>query len=548
MHCISVTYKKAPVDVREKFAWSNREIDRLQNEQAVLDSEYGMVVLSTCNRSEIYFSSDIGMEKMRSLVKSYKDVSDELYDEFADEYLDEAAAKHLFAVTCGMDSMVLGEDEVQRQVKDAYQFAHELGKTGLEMNMLFQGALRCSRKIKAETEIKYLPVSVGTLTANFAAEFASRLGRNANVLMLGASGKIGRVVVKDMLDIGCFNMYCTRRQHHPDFGNDDLNDIVTVVDYDDRYSFMNDADIVVSATKSPHCVIKKAETEANIDDHKDRLLIDLAVPRDIEPEVADIQGVSLYDIDYIKTMSEENNRKKAELRNEMDRIIDEVYGEVIEDFGFSLLMAEKKELFGKEPELRKKIGKMRKEGSSLAEIKEAIAIGEFAEEKEDARPKTSPGYFPLMISLADKKVLIVGAGAAAKYKIRSLADAGADLTVLAPELSPEAEQFVDKMRVLRKEYEQGDAEGFDIVVAATNNSAVNEQVINEAKSAGALVCSGEKPKTGDFIFPAILRKKDYQVAISTDGRDPHAAHELKKKINSGLAGNLADMVPTKDAR
>lgn len=77
------------------------------------------------------------------------------------------------------------------------------------------------------------------------------------------SGKIGRVVVKDMLDIGCFNMYCTRRQHHPDFGNDDLNDIVTVVDYDDRYSFMNDADIVVSATKSPHCVIKKAETVGN---------------------------------------------------------------------------------------------------------------------------------------------------------------------------------------------------------------------------------------------------------------------------------------------
>ena len=77
---------------------------------------------------------------------------------------------------------------------------------------------------------------------------------------------------------------------------------------------------------------------------------------------------------------------------------------------------------------------------------------------------------------------------------------------------------------------------------------MNEQVINEAKSAGALVCSGEKPKTGDFIFPAILRKKDYQVAISTDGRDPHAAHELKKKINSGLAENLADMVPTKDAR
>ena len=191
MHCISVTYRKAPVEVREKFAWSNREIDHLQNEPAVQDSEYGMVVISTCNRSEIYFSSDIGMEAMRELVKKYKGVDDGLYEKYADEYLDEEAAKHLFEVTSGMDSMVLGEDEVQRQVKDAYQFAHELGKTGLELNMLFQGALRCSRTIKANTDIKYLPVSIGTLTANYAAEFANKLGRKANVLMLGASGKIG---------------------------------------------------------------------------------------------------------------------------------------------------------------------------------------------------------------------------------------------------------------------------------------------------------------------------------------------------------------------
>ena len=88
MHCISVTYRKAPVEVREKFAWSNREIDHLQNEPAVQDSEYGMVVISTCNRSEIYFSSDIGMEAMRELVKKYKGVDDGLYEKYADEYLD----------------------------------------------------------------------------------------------------------------------------------------------------------------------------------------------------------------------------------------------------------------------------------------------------------------------------------------------------------------------------------------------------------------------------------------------------------------------------
>ncbi len=546
MHCISVTYRKAPVEVREKFAWSNRDIDRLQNEQAVQDSEYGMVVISTCNRSEIYFSSDIGMEAMRGLVKQYKGVDDSLYEKYADEYLDEEAAKHLFEVTSGMDSMVLGEDEVQRQVKDAYQFAHELGKTGLELNMLFQGALRCSRTIKANTDIKYLPVSIGTLTANYAAEFASRLGRKANVLMLGASGKIGSVVVKDMIDLGCFNMYCTRRSHHLDFDDNDPSSGVTVIDYDERYSLVNDADIIISATKSPHCVIKKEPLEVNISDHKNRLLIDLAIPRDIEPEAAEVEGVQLYDIDFIKTMSEENNRKKAELRKEMDKIVDEVYGEVQEDFRFSLLMAEKKELLDKDPDLRKKVYKMRSE-SSLDEIRSLIEAHEFSEKNEGARSADSPGYFPLMIDLSGKRVLVVGAGQAAKYKIRSLVEAGADLTVIAPSLSGEAEGFADRMHYLKKAYKAGEASGFDIVVAATNDSTVNDRVLYDAKKAGAIVCSAEKPKTGDFIFPAVLRKKDYQVAISTDGVDPHAAKQLKQRIAAGLEDQLSDMVEVKNA-
>ena len=168
--------------------------------------------------------------------------------------------------------------------------------------MLFQGALKCSRKIKAETEIKYLPVSIGTLTANYAAEFASKLGRKAKALVLGASGKIGGVVVKDMIDLGCFDMYCTMRKHHIELDDDRYSEL-TEIDYEDRYSVINDADVVISATKSPHCVILKDEVEANLDDHRERLMIDLAIPRDIEKEVGDIEGVSLYDVDFIKTIS-----------------------------------------------------------------------------------------------------------------------------------------------------------------------------------------------------------------------------------------------------
>ena len=544
MHCISVTYRKAPVDVREKFAWSNKEIDRFQNEDAIASSDNGMVILSTCNRSEIYFSSDIGMDNMISMVKERRGIDDETFDEYADLYLDEDAAKHLFEVTCGMDSMVLGEDEVQRQVKDAYLFAHELGKTGIELNMLFQGALKCSRKIKAGTDIKYLPVSIGTLTANYAAGFAEKLGRKANALVLGASGKIGKVVVKDMVDLDCFNLYCTKRKHHVDLDDDEKNSAVTEIDYEDRYSVINDADIVISATKSPHCVILKDEVEANIEDHRERLMIDLAVPRDIEKEVGDIEGVSLYDIDFIKTMSEENNRKKAELRKEMEGIVDEIYAEVKEDIGFSELLVEKKAVLDKDPDLRKKVYKMRAE-HPLEEIRSLIEVNEFSQHKAEGRTNDSPGYFPFMMALSGKKILVVGGGTAAKYKVRSLAEAGADLTVIAPSFCPEVEEYSDRVVLLKKAYKAGEAMGFDIVVVATDDKRVNERVMYDAGKGGALICSAVEPEKGDFIFPAIIRRKDYSVAVSTDGKDPHAAKQLKKKIEENLADELSDMVEVK---
>ena len=543
MHCISVTYRKAPVDVREKFAWSNKEIAMFQNEEEISSSENGVVISSTCNRSEIYFSSDIGMDTMLRLLKEYKNVDDSLIDDYADLYLDEDAEKHLFEVTCGMDSMVLGEDEVQRQVKDAYQFAHEMGTTGLEINMLFQGALKCSRKIKAGTDIKYLPVSIGTLTANYAAEFAGKLGRKANALILGASGKIGGVVVKDMIDLGCFDMYCTMRKHHIELDDDRYSEL-TEIDYEDRYSVINDADVVISATKSPHCVILKDEVEANLDDHRERLMIDLAIPRDIEKEVGDIEGVSLYDVDFIKTMSEENNRKKAELRKEMERIVDEIYAEVKEDIGFSELLVEKKAVLDNDPDLRKKVYKMRSD-HPLEEIRSLIEVNEFSQHKSEGRTNDNPGYFPFMMALTGKKILVVGGGTAAKYKVRSLAEAGADLTVIAPSFCPEVEEYSDRVALLKKAYKAGEAMGFDIVVVATDDKRVNERVMYDAGKGGALICSAVEPEKGDFIFPAIIRRKDYSVAVSTDGKDPHAAKQLKKKIEENLADELADMVEVK---
>lgn len=371
MHCISVTYRKAPVDVREKFAWTNRQIDRFQCDERVAGSGCGMVILSTCNRSEIYFTSEISMDEMEKLVKEYKDIPDDLFSEYTEEFSDEDAEKHLFEVTSGLDSMVLGEDEIQRQVKDAYNFAHELGKTGYELNMLFQGALRCSKKIKSETEIKYLPVSVGTLTANYAAQFAESLGHRAKALLIGGSGKIGKVVAKDMVDLDVFDMYLTVHRHHIDLDTDDEAGNVTELEYDERYSVLDDADIIVSATSSPHCTIKKDMFQKNVADNKKRLMIDLAVPRDIEPEVGEIKGVELHDIDFIKGISEENNRKKGEQREHMYEILEEVYGDVKHEMGFNELLEKYRDKLDNNSGLKKELYAM-KTGSSLEDIEKFI--------------------------------------------------------------------------------------------------------------------------------------------------------------------------------
>lgn len=371
MHCISVTYRKAPVDVREKFAWTNREIDRFQSGGRVEESGCGLVILSTCNRSEIYFSSEMSMEEMEKLVKEYKEIPDDIFDEYTEEFSGEDAERHLFVVTSGLDSMVLGEDEVQRQVKDAYNFAHALGKTGYEINMLFQGALRSSKKIKAETEIKYLPVSVGTLTANYAAEFAEKLGHKAKVLLIGGSGKIGKVVAKDMVDLDVFDMYCTVHRHHIDLDTDDQTDNVTELEYDERYNVMNDMDIIVSATSSPHCTIHAYEFRQSVTDYKARLMIDLAVPRDIEPVVGDIEGIELHDIDFIRNISEENNRKKSEQREHMYEILEDVYQDVKHEMAFNSMLEKHKDMLEKDSALRKEVYKM-KAGNSLESIEQYI--------------------------------------------------------------------------------------------------------------------------------------------------------------------------------
>lgn len=352
MFCISVSYRKTPLAVREKFSFSREEqkifLERLFGKKTIT----GGVVVSTCNRSEIYFTgAREQMELVEKELAEYKRIEREQIKEYCLFYMGKPAVKHLFYVASGLDSMVLGEDEILHQVKEAYLFAAESGFTDGELNILFQGAFNCAKLAKSSTRLSTTPVSIGTLTANEIEHYITEQKRKEKneslVLVIGATGKIGSIVAKDLLAKG-IPVLGTQRHRHGDReifwqGKEKLN----FIDFRDRYQYVNQADAIVSATASPHYTLTREAFLKEIQGEKACLLVDLAVPCDIDQALEQIPGISLLDIDYFEKAAKDNrNIKLGELEKAK-----EILRECLEDTLKKLYVRDFKEKFaGKDKE------------------------------------------------------------------------------------------------------------------------------------------------------------------------------------------------------
>ncbi len=347
MFCISISFKKVPLDIRQQFAFSKEEAIACLKELKDHHVISGGVVVSTCNRSEIYFTTEQQTEENdkieqveRTLVE-YKQVSLTLIRKFGMYYADRKAIKHLFKVTCGLDSMVLGEDEILHQVKEAYLSANSEGYTNSEINIIFQGAFNCAKLSKSSTRLSQTPLSIGTLTANAIEEYlrSKKNGMQSvgKVLVIGATGKIGSVVAKDLLAKG-IKVLGTKRMHSGKEGiffSDDME----WVDFKDRYQYISQIDAVVSATSSPHYTLTMEEFQLYRGDTEDKLLVDLAVPYDIDKEICRLSGITRYDVDYFKTVSKENrNIRQGELEK-----VQQIIEDCVEDVRKKLYLREFKD-------------------------------------------------------------------------------------------------------------------------------------------------------------------------------------------------------------
>ncbi|HHV10917.1 MAG TPA: glutamyl-tRNA reductase [Clostridiales bacterium] len=329
---ISISHKTAPVEIRALFSFSVEEQERFLGDIADSGVLKECVLLSTCNRTELYFrGNNQNVLELQQRLAQFKQMDVEVLRKHFLIYMEEKAIQHLFQVTCGMDSMVVGEDEILGQTKEAYERALKLGTTKYLLNTLFQAAITCAKKIKTETRLSKTSISIGTLVAN---EVMGYQKESKKVLIIGVSGKMGSIVMKNLYGKPGIKLVGTTRSHSMQENIHGRYEKLEIVSYQDRYRYMDEADIIISATTSPHYTITYLELAANIVSRKERIFIDLSVPMDIDKDIIKQEGAILHDMDYYEEVARHNILIKEQEIIEAQRIMEKHMEETRKEISF----------------------------------------------------------------------------------------------------------------------------------------------------------------------------------------------------------------------
>jgi glutamyl-tRNA reductase len=299
--CIGLNHRTAGVSLRERFAIEEGSVALLLSELRREAALGEAVVLSTCNRVEVYGLSGDAEASARACA----DFLQRAAGAEADFYRREQAegARHLFRVVCGLDSMVVGETEILGQVKVAYAAALQSGATGAALNRLFQQAFRVAKQVRTETGITRGAVSVGSVAVELAEKIFGDLA-DCRVLLLGA-GKAGARVARSLQSRGVRRLVLSNRTFERaaelarELGGMALH-------FDQWQSALPDVDIVISSTAARGRLLSSGELAPVMAARGDRplFLVDLAVPRDFDPALNDLDGVFLHDIDSLQAMAQ----------------------------------------------------------------------------------------------------------------------------------------------------------------------------------------------------------------------------------------------------
>lgn len=332
---LGLNHKTVSVEVRERFAIS---VDNINKGLRHLDNYNGIsevVILSTCNRIEIYAVVDDANENMQDVKEFFFTLagSDDAKDEYFYYHVDKDCIRHLFAVASSLDSLIIGEGQILSQVKKAYSMAREAQATSTILNTLFHRAITTGKRVRTETRIAYNAVSVSYAAVQLALKIFGNL-EHSNTLIYGA-GQMAELTARNLMGKGAKKIYVANRHFDKaqelasQFGGE-------AVGFRDALRKANDVDIVVTSTGAPHYVVKPWETQLFMSKRKGRplVIIDIAVPRDVDPDVAEIKGVELYNIDDLEAVVEDNIKEREYEAYQAQKIIDEEVNSILERFQY----------------------------------------------------------------------------------------------------------------------------------------------------------------------------------------------------------------------
>jgi len=305
--CLGLNHETAPVEVREKFAVSGPKQGESSKVLMSLPGVKEAVLLSTCNRMEIYAAADDVQQAhatVREYLSGHHDLASEEMSHFY-EVLEVDAARHLCEVVSGLDSMVLGETEIFGQVKQAYQQALNASATGGTLNKLFQKSFTVGKKVRTETKIQEGQTSVGSVAVDLAEKIFGHL-KNSKVMVIGA-GEMSRNTALSLKLRGAKSIFVANRSHDRAVAlAEELEG--EAVKFEEWEKVMEKVDVVISSTGAPHAVVLAEHVESVRKKRKYRpiFFIDIAVPRDIDSAVGDIEEVYLYDMDSLQQLANDS--------------------------------------------------------------------------------------------------------------------------------------------------------------------------------------------------------------------------------------------------
>jgi len=326
---VGLSHKTASVDIREKVAFAPTQMDKPLRAVVNLDDITEAVIVSTCNRVEVYaVTRDIagGMARIKRFLADYHNLSLDTLEPHLYGHHSEDAIRHVFRVASSLDSMIVGEPQILGQIKTAYGYAAEFKSSGIILNRFLHKAFSVAKRVRTETKIASSAVSVSFAAVELAKKIFGDLS-DKTVMLVGA-GEMCELAAKHFLNNGVRGVMVTNRTfERAERLADELQG--RAVRFDDMFVYLHQADIILSSTGAPHTIIGPKDVEEVIRRRrmKPMFFIDIAVPRDIDPRVNDVENVYLYTVDDLQEVVAANLQQRGEEAKKAEEIVEQEIGQ-----------------------------------------------------------------------------------------------------------------------------------------------------------------------------------------------------------------------------